>query len=42
MWRLKDRMDEVAYDREGRDLVARGLYLDLPAWHYHVFQLERF
>ncbi len=41
MWRLKDRMDEVAYDREGRDLVARGLYLDLPAWHYHVFQLER-
>jgi hypothetical protein len=35
-------MEEVAYDREGRDLVARGLYLDLPAWHYHVFQLERF
>ena len=40
-WRLKDSMSDAAYDRDGTDLIARGLYLDLPAWHYHVFHLER-
>lgn len=39
-WRLKDQMGEVDYDRDGNDLAARGLYLDLPAWHYHVFHIE--
>ncbi len=39
-WRLTDRMGESTYEREGSDLFARGLYLDLPAWHYHVFQVE--
>ena len=41
MWRLNDQMGEAAYERDGTDLIARGLYLDLPAWHYHVFHLER-
>ena len=27
------------YDRDGNDLVARGLYLDLPPWGYHVFEV---
>ncbi len=40
-WRLKDQMGELAYERDGTDLIERGLYLDLPAWHYHVFCLER-
>ncbi len=40
-WRLTDRMGEVSYERDGTDLIARGLYLDMPAWHYHVFQWER-
>ena len=40
-WRLKDRMGEASYERGRTDLIARGLYLDIPAWHYHVFQLER-
>jgi hypothetical protein len=40
-WRMQDRMGEVNLEREGTDLIARGLYLDTPAWHYHVFQLER-
>ena len=39
-WLLKDRMGEAAYERNGADLIARGLFLDLPAWHYHVFHLE--
>jgi glycosidase len=41
MWRLKDQMGEATYERDGTELIARGLYLDMPAWHYHVFHLER-
>ena len=29
--RLKDLMGPARYDRDGSDLVSRGLYLDLPA-----------
>ena len=25
------------FDRDESDLDARGLYLDVPAWGYHVF-----
>ncbi len=39
-WRLKDQMSEADYDRDGTDLFERGLYLDLCAWHYHVFHVE--
>ena len=27
------------YDRSGDDLAARGLYLDVPPWGYHVFDV---
>jgi glycosidase len=40
-WQLQDLMSEVSYDRDGNDLLRRGLYLDLQAWHYHVFEMER-
>ncbi len=40
-WRLKDQLSNAVYDRDGTDLVSRGLYLDLPAWHYHVFDFVR-
>jgi hypothetical protein len=39
-WRLYDLMGDAQYDREGGDLESRGLYLDLPPWQYHVFQLR--
>jgi glycosidase len=39
-WRLIDWTGEASYDRVGDDLVAPGLYLDLPAWKYHVFSFE--
>jgi len=38
--RLKDQMSDASYDRDGNDLLSRGLYLDLPAWGYHVFELS--
>jgi glycosidase len=40
--RLQDLTSAVAYDRDGTDLVTRGLYLDLPAWGYHVFEVLMF
>jgi hypothetical protein len=40
VWRLADRMSEAAYERSGRDLGERGLYLDLPAWGFHVFDAD--
>jgi hypothetical protein len=37
--RLTDMMGSASYDREGTELASRGLYLDLPAWGYHVFEV---
>ena len=36
---LKDVMGAASYDRDGNDLLARGLYLDEPPWSYHVFEV---
>jgi hypothetical protein len=37
--RLEDLTGPAAYERDGAELLSRGLYLDLPPWGYHVFQL---
>ena len=34
-----DVMCGSAFERDGRELDARGHYLDMPAWGYHVFDL---
>jgi hypothetical protein len=38
-WRLEDLLGDAVYERGGDDLLSPGLYLDLPAWGYHVFAL---
>jgi hypothetical protein len=38
--RLKDLMGVATYDRDGSELAGRGLYLDLPPWGYHVFDVS--
>jgi hypothetical protein len=38
-WRLTDRLGSATYDRDGNDLAARGLYLDVSPWAYHAFEL---
>jgi hypothetical protein len=38
--RLNDLMSPAGYDRDGNDLLSRGLYLDLPPWGYHVFEVS--
>ena len=35
-----DLMGALAFDRDGHDLDARGLYLDMPPWGHHVFEMS--
>jgi hypothetical protein len=37
--RLKDLTSPAVYDRDGNNLASQGLYLDLPPWGYHVFEV---
>jgi hypothetical protein len=39
---LEDLMGGARYQRAGNDLASAGLYVDLPAWGYHVFGVEFF
>jgi hypothetical protein len=39
-WRLSDLLGTAAYDHDGADLTARGLYLDLPTWGCHAFEVR--
>ncbi len=39
-WRFADRLGEAVHDRDGVDLAIHGLYLDLPAWGCHVFEVQ--
>jgi hypothetical protein len=38
--RLTDLMGGARYERAGSDLASTGLYVDLPSWGYHVFEIE--
>jgi glycosidase len=38
--RFTDLMGSAVYDRNGDDVLSRGLYLDMPSWSYHVFQVD--
>jgi hypothetical protein len=38
--RFSDLMGDAVYDRIGSDVASKGLYLDLPAWGYHVFDVS--
>ena len=35
-WRLQDQLDSHVYDRDGNELAARGLYLDMVPWQTSV------
>jgi glycosidase len=39
--RLRDILGTADYERDAADLAARGLYLDVPAWQVHAFEVER-
>jgi len=37
--RFRDLMGPAVYDRDGSETLSHGLYLDMPPWGYHVFEL---
>ena len=38
--RFQDLLSPDYYDRPGDDLLRRGLFVDIPAWGYHVFDVQ--
>ncbi|MCL4853393.1 MAG: alpha-amylase, partial [Bryobacteraceae bacterium] len=36
-WRLEDKIGAATYDRDGNDLLSRGLYLDMAPWQTAIF-----
>jgi len=36
---LRDQMSRAWYQRDGNELAEKGLYVDLPAWGYYVFDV---
>jgi hypothetical protein len=38
--RLQDLMSVTAYVRDGDEMLSGGLYLSMPPWSYHVFELS--
>jgi hypothetical protein len=39
-WRFEDRLGSTTLDRDGSSLKSNGLFLDLSAWNYHVFDVR--
>jgi hypothetical protein len=37
---FNDTLSSARYDRDGNELLERGLYLDMGPWSYHIFTLE--
>lgn len=37
--RIRDLMGPACYERDGNELNQRGLYLDVPPWGFHVFEV---
>jgi hypothetical protein len=37
---LRDLFSQIIYERDGETLFKSGMYLDLPPWGYHVFEIE--
>jgi hypothetical protein len=40
-WRFRDRWSAEVYNWNGSDLAQHGLVIDLPAWGYHLFEVEQ-
>ena len=41
IWRLADALSGASYDRDGDEMAASGLYVELEPWSYHFFQYRR-
>jgi glycosidase len=39
-WQLRDLLNDSQYERDGNELLSRGIYLDVPSWQPHVFEMK--
>jgi hypothetical protein len=39
-WRLDDLLSGAVYERSGDGMRDAGLYVDLAAWQYHLFEVR--
>jgi hypothetical protein len=39
-WELADLLGGARYERRGSDMLRQGLYLDMPPYGYHVFDVQ--
>lgn len=37
--RFKEMMSPAFYDWDGNELISKGIFIDLPAWGYHIFEV---
>jgi hypothetical protein len=37
-WRLIDALSDASYDRDGNEMAASGLYVELQPWRYYFLQ----
>jgi hypothetical protein len=40
-WQLTDLLGDATYERDGGDLLSRGLFLDVGPWQASVFSLQK-
>jgi len=40
-WSLDDRLSDQHYERSGDEMAAAGLFVALPPWSAHLFQLQK-
>lgn len=38
IWRLKDAFTSEVYERDGDVMCGQGIYVDLPAWGFHLLE----
>jgi len=38
--RFQDQLGPDCYDRPGDDVLNRGLFVDMPAWGHHAFDVQ--
>lgn len=39
-WQLNDVLNDVSYVRRGDEMLGTGLYIDLPGYGYHLFEVH--
>ena len=40
-WRLRDALSDATYERNGDEMVAPGLYVEMGPWECNIFQCSR-